>query len=93
MTAPVSRFALLFIFLTALMDSVGFGIIMPVLPDLIMQVSGENLPAAAQYGGWLMFIYAIMQFFCAPVIGNLSDDSDADRYFYCHYLSWASTIY
>lgn len=73
MTTPVSRFALLFIFLTALMDSVGFGIIMPVLPDLIMQVSGDNLPAAAEYGGWLMFVYAIMQFFCAPVVGNLSD--------------------
>ena len=55
------------------MDSVGFGIILPVLPDLIMQISGENLRAAAQYGGWLMFTYAFMQFFFAPVLGNLSD--------------------
>jgi DHA1 family tetracycline resistance protein-like MFS transporter len=73
MTAPPSRFALVFIFLTALMDSIGFGIIMPVLPDLIMQVSGEDLSAAARYGGWLMFSFAIMQFFCAPILGNLSD--------------------
>lgn len=73
MTASVSRFALLFIFLTALMDSIGFGIIMPVLPNLIMQVSGESLSAAAEYGGWLMFVYAIMQFFCAPIVGNASD--------------------
>jgi len=55
------------------MDSVGFGIIIPVLPDLIMQISGENLGAAAQYGGWLMFAYAFMQFFFAPILGNLSD--------------------
>ncbi|MCH7741718.1 MAG: TCR/Tet family MFS transporter [Proteobacteria bacterium] len=55
------------------MDSVGFGIIIPVLPDLIMQISGENLAAAAGYGGWLMFAYAVMQFFFAPVLGNLSD--------------------
>lgn len=55
------------------MDSVGFGIIMPVLPDLIMDVTGEGLAASARYGGWLMFVYALMQFFFAPVLGNLSD--------------------
>ncbi len=55
------------------MDSVGFGIILPVLPDLIMDVSGEDLAASARYGGWLMFAYAVMQFFFAPVLGNLSD--------------------
>ena len=55
------------------MDSIGFGIIIPVLPDLIMQISGENLTAAARYGGWLMFAYAFMQFFFAPILGNLSD--------------------
>jgi DHA1 family tetracycline resistance protein-like MFS transporter len=55
------------------MDSIGFGIIMPVLPDLIMEVSGDDLAASAQYGGWLMFVYAFMQFFFAPVLGNLSD--------------------
>jgi MFS transporter, DHA1 family, tetracycline resistance protein len=55
------------------MDSVGFGIIIPVLPDLIMQISGEDIAAAARYGGWLMFVYAFMQFFFAPILGNLSD--------------------
>ena len=69
----MNKFALLFIFLTVLMDSIGFGIIIPVLPDLIMQISGEDLSAAARYGGWLMFVFAAMQFFCAPIIGNLSD--------------------
>ncbi|HEY5647264.1 MAG TPA: TCR/Tet family MFS transporter [Pseudomonadales bacterium] len=65
--------ALAFIFLTALMDSIGFGIIMPVLPQLVMEVTHEGISAAARYGGWLMFAYAGMQFLFAPLIGNLSD--------------------
>ena len=67
------KHALAFIFVTVLLDSIGFGIIMPVVPQLIMDVSGEPLSSAAQYGGWLMFVYAAMQFFSAPVLGNLSD--------------------
>jgi DHA1 family tetracycline resistance protein-like MFS transporter len=65
--------ALIFVFITALMDSVGFGIIMPVMPQLVMEVTGEGLSSAATYGGLLMFAYAGMQFFLAPVIGNVSD--------------------
>jgi DHA1 family tetracycline resistance protein-like MFS transporter len=68
-----NRRAVLFIFITILIDSIGFGIILPVLPELIMQLSGADLSEAARYGGWLYFVYAIAQFFCAPVIGNLSD--------------------
>jgi len=68
-----SQHALVFVVITALLDSVGFGIIMPVIPQLIMDVSGENLSAAARFGGWMMFAYAGMQFFMAPVLGNLSD--------------------
>ena len=67
------KHALAFIFVTVLLDSIGFGIIMPVVPQLIMDVSSEPLSSAAQYGGWLMFVYAAMQFFSAPVLGNLSD--------------------
>jgi len=65
--------ALLFIFLTALLDSIGFGIIMPVIPGLLMEVTGGDLSASARYGGLLMFCFAIAQFICAPIIGNLSD--------------------
>ena len=68
-----SKHALAFIFVTVLLDSIGFGIIAPVVPQLIMEVSGEPLASAAQYGGWLMFVYAAMQFLSAPVLGNLSD--------------------
>jgi DHA1 family tetracycline resistance protein-like MFS transporter len=65
--------ALLFIFILVLIDSIGFGIILPVLPRLIMQLTGVGIDRAARYGGWLSFVYALMQFFCAPVLGNLSD--------------------
>ncbi|MGH7880429.1 MAG: MFS transporter, partial [Candidatus Binataceae bacterium] len=65
--------AFVFIFIAVLIDSIGFGIILPVLPRLIMQLTGVTVERAAAYGGWLSFVYALMQFFCAPVLGNLSD--------------------
>jgi DHA1 family tetracycline resistance protein-like MFS transporter len=68
-----NKLALMFIFVTVLLDSVGFGIILPVMPQLIMTVTGEPLSQAAVYGGWLLFLYALMQFFCAPLMGGLSD--------------------
>jgi len=74
MSAPAPRrAAFVFIFITVLVDSIGFGIILPVLPRLIMQLTGVGVDRAAAYGGWLSFVYALMQFFCAPVLGNLSD--------------------
>ncbi|HEV8331323.1 MAG TPA: TCR/Tet family MFS transporter [Steroidobacteraceae bacterium] len=72
MPAP-HRSAIVFIFITVLIDSIGFGIIIPVLPELIMHLSGASLSDAARYGGWLNFVYAVAQFFCAPIIGNLGD--------------------
>src|SRR5690242_993583 len=62
-----------FIFVVVLIDSIGFGLILPVLPQLIMQLTGVPVDRAAVYGGGLSFVYALMQFFCAPVLGNLSD--------------------
>ena len=70
----VSRKAALgFIFVTVLVDVIGFGIIIPVGPKLIQELTGGDLSTASTYGGWLMFSYAVMQFLCAPVLGNLSD--------------------
>lgn len=68
-----SRHALAFVFITVLVDMIGFGIVIPVVPELIVELTGEGLGRAAVYGGWLLFVYAFMQFFCAPLIGNLSD--------------------
>ena len=67
------RLALAFIFLTMLIDTIGLGIIIPVSPGLIAQLTHQNLSGAARWGGWLFFSYALMQFLFAPVIGNLSD--------------------
>ena len=67
------QLAFAFIFVTVLLDSIGFGIIMPVVPQLIMDVSGDTLTSAARDSGLLMFAYAAMQFIASPVLGNLSD--------------------
>lgn len=65
--------ALTFIFITVLIDVIGLGIIIPVLPKLIEELTGEGLSAAARYGGLLTFAYATMQFLFSPVLGALSD--------------------
>ena len=62
-----------FIFVTLLIDVIGFGIIIPVIPKLIEQLISGDLSKASIYGGWLMFTYAFMQFLFAPVLGGLSD--------------------
>ncbi|MEO7174173.1 MAG: TCR/Tet family MFS transporter [Saprospiraceae bacterium] len=62
-----------FIFITLLIDVIGFGIIIPVMPKLITELTGEGLGAAAKYGGWMLFSFAIMQFLFSPILGNLSD--------------------
>jgi len=65
--------ALFFILITLLVDTIGFGIIIPVMPDLIQELSKGTLSEAAAASGWLLSTYAIIQFFCAPIIGGLSD--------------------
>ncbi|MGL1885895.1 MAG: TCR/Tet family MFS transporter [Reichenbachiella sp.] len=62
-----------FIFFVMLIDVIGLGIIVPVIPNLIMDLTGEGNSAASVYGGWLMFSYAIMQFLFSPILGGLSD--------------------
>jgi DHA1 family tetracycline resistance protein-like MFS transporter len=62
-----------FIFITLLIDVIGFGIIIPVMPKLISNLNHVDISTAAKYGSFLMFAYAFVQFFCAPIIGSLSD--------------------
>jgi MFS transporter, DHA1 family, tetracycline resistance protein len=62
-----------FIFITLLIDITGWGIIIPVIPKLIEELIHGDISEAAKYGGWLTFAYAITQFVCAPLMGNLSD--------------------
>lgn len=65
--------ALKFIFLTAFIDMMGVAIIIPVAPDLIMELTGLPENEASAYGGYLAFAYAGMQYLMAPLIGILSD--------------------
>lgn len=65
--------ALGFIFITILIDVIGFGIIIPVVPKLLMELGHMNNSKASEIGGYLMFAYAGMQFLFAPLLGNLSD--------------------
>ncbi len=67
--------ALGFIFVTLLIDVTGFGVIIPVIPKLLQELIGgdASVSLAATYGGWLIAAYAITQFFCAPIMGGLSD--------------------
>jgi MFS transporter, DHA1 family, tetracycline resistance protein len=73
------RLALVFIFITMFVDTIGLGIVIPVMPKLLQELTGHGLSASeaisqgARYGGWLLFVYALMQFLCAPLMGNLSD--------------------
>lgn len=65
--------AIRFIFITLLLDVIGLGLIIPVFPQLIGELIHGNMSEASQWSGLLTFAYAFMQFVCAPVIGNLSD--------------------
>src|SRR6201996_3101538 len=71
--AKAGRLALTFIFITMLIDTIGLGLIIPVSPGIIAELTHQSLSGAARWGGWLFFLYAAMQFLCAPLIGNLSD--------------------
>jgi len=65
--------ALGFIFVTLLVDVTGFGVIIPVIPKLLSELMNVGIAEASSYGGWLLAAFAVMQFLCSPLIGNLSD--------------------
>ena len=72
-SSPTSRHALPFILVTIFIDAMGFGLIMPVLPRLLMRVGQLDLAAAISIGAWMGLAMALASFFAAPVLGNLSD--------------------
>lgn len=67
------RNALFVVLLTVLLDMLGIGIIVPVIPALIESLAGKGISNASVIGGWLFMVYSAMQFLWGPVIGNLSD--------------------
>ena len=73
-SAPrVRKAALVFIFVTVLIDILSFGVIIPVLPHLIKTMAGGSFVLAAHWVGWFGTAFAIMQFVFSPVQGALSD--------------------
>lgn len=76
---PAKAGAVRFIFITLLLDVLGFGVLIPVAPQLVKELLARQSPllgtdaAAANYYGWLVSVYAVMSFFFSPVLGALSD--------------------
>lgn len=78
MTSPLSppaksKSAITFIFVTVVLDMIGFGIIIPVLPQLIETVGQMSLAEAAKMSAWMFAAYAVATFVAGPLMGNLSD--------------------
>lgn len=72
MTTP-TRPVLIFAFMTILIDAMGFGLIMPVLPRLLMRVGEMPLGGTIGLAAWMSLAMAVAAFFSAPILGNLSD--------------------
>jgi DHA1 family tetracycline resistance protein-like MFS transporter len=71
---PVAnRHTVIFICATIFIDAIGFGLIMPVLPRLLMSIGGFNLSRAIEIGSWMGLAMAVASFVAAPVLGNFSD--------------------
>jgi MFS transporter, DHA1 family, tetracycline resistance protein len=71
--APPRKQSILFVLITIFIDAIGFGLIMPVLPQLLMRVGGIELSQAIEVGAWMGLTMAVAAFISAPVLGNLSD--------------------
>lgn len=64
---------LIFVLITLVLDAMGFGLIMPVMPALLREIGEIPLADAALVGGALSTVFAVMQFLCGPIIGAISD--------------------
>jgi len=62
-----------FILITLVIDALGFGLVVPIVPALVVKLSGLPVSGASVWVGWLLAAFAIMQFTCAPILGGLSD--------------------
>lgn len=65
--------AVVFIFITVLLDVLSLSVTIPVLPKLIKQFAGGEFESGAQYHGWFVTVWAMMQFVFSPIMGALSD--------------------
>lgn len=72
-THQFSKNALIFILITICIDSIGLGIIIPSLPDLVAETAHVSRDDSTDYYKLILVIYAGMQFLSSPLVGNLSD--------------------
>jgi len=72
-TPPPRKPALGFIFITLVLLMLGIGIIIPVLPGLITHFKGGSVAEGSESYGWLVGVFATMQFVASPILGSLSD--------------------
>lgn len=70
---PPRKPALVFVFITLFLDVLGIGLVVPILPKLVENLAGGGVDSASFVFGWMVGLYALMQFLFAPVIGSLSD--------------------
>ena len=70
---PDRNKVLIFVCLVIFLDALGIGLILPVTPQLISELTSLPNSRAAEMSGYLMFAFAATQFFCAPILGGLSD--------------------
>lgn len=71
--SPQSNLTLICVLVTIMLDMLGYGIILPVMPSLLGELTGASVAQAAVIGGYLVFAYSLMQFLFGPALGNLSD--------------------
>jgi MFS transporter, DHA1 family, tetracycline resistance protein len=64
---------IIFIFITLVIDVLGIGLIIPILPALLKEFANGDISLASRYSGLLMASYACMQFIFSPIMGGLSD--------------------
>src|ERR1051326_41760 len=67
------RASVVFVLITLFIDILGMGLVIPILPKLVQSLLGGAIGEASFVFGLLVSIYAVMQFFCVPVLGALSD--------------------
>ncbi|MDF1755551.1 MAG: TCR/Tet family MFS transporter [Verrucomicrobiales bacterium] len=65
--------AIVFIFITLVLDILGIGLIVPIFPKLVDQLRGGDPASGAFAYGWILGAYALMQFIFSPILGALSD--------------------
>lgn len=70
---PKRRASVLFVLITLFIDMLGMGLVIPILPRLVQSLLGGEIAEASFVYGLLVSIYAVVQFFCAPVLGAVSD--------------------